>query len=197
MWILYQVGTVQVRAMHSWWFFFNLILAFVIDNTDIQMSQCPPYKSVLTHFFAYAYEAGGRAVATQMSKIKKTSGTTACAFGICTSQPCIIELFNALKKTEHFLPRYLLLVLYRAYVLPTLAYSNLLENVQTAAAKLILGCLRTASHEIILKELLFVRHQVHILIAFRTTLFDHNLPSYPPLLPNCLKIFRTTLHVPI
>jgi len=70
-----------------------------------------------------------------------------------------------LKGIEHFLPRYSLLVLYRAYVLPVLDYgdiiydncltadSNLLEGVQTAAAKLILGCLRKISHEIILKDL--------------------------------------------
>jgi len=53
--------------------------------------------------------------------------------------------------------------------------SNLLESVHTAAAKLILGCLRTTSHEIILKELgltlLLVRRQFHILKAFHTILF--------------------------
>jgi len=53
--------------------------------------------------------------------------------------------------------------------------SNLLESVQTAAAKLILGCLRTTPHEIILKELgltpLFVCHQFHILKAFHAILF--------------------------
>jgi len=84
-----------------------------------------------------------------------------------------MSIINALKKIKNFLPWYSLLVLYRAYVLPILDHgdiifdnrtttdSNLLESVQTAAAKLILGCLRTTSHEIILKELgltpLFVR----------------------------------------
>ena len=81
---------------------------------------------------------------------------------------------------EHLLPRYSFFVLYRAYVLSildhgicvlpvimvhmfcpsliiydncTTADSNLLESVQTAAATLILGCLRTTPHEIIPKEL--------------------------------------------
>jgi len=85
------------------------------------------------------------------------------------------------------LPRYALLVLYRACVLPivdcgdiifdncTTTDSNLLESVQTAAAKVILGCLKTTSHEIILKDLgltpLFIRRQFHILKAFRAILF--------------------------
>ena len=53
--------------------------------------------------------------------------------------------------------------------------SNLLESVQTAVAKIILGCLKTTSHEIILKDLgltpLFIRRQFHILKAFRAILF--------------------------
>ena len=65
-----------------------------------------------------------------------------------------MSIINALKKIKNFFPRYSLLVLYRAYVLPivsygdiifdncTTPYSNLLESVQTAAAKIILGCLR-------------------------------------------------------
>jgi len=71
-----------------------------------------------------------------------------------------MSIINALKKIKNFLPRYSLLVLYRAYVLPIVDYgdiifdncttidSNLLESVQTAAAKIIIGCLRTTSHEI-------------------------------------------------
>jgi len=53
--------------------------------------------------------------------------------------------------------------------------SNLLENVQTAAAKIILGCLKTTSHEIILKDLgltpLFICRHFHIPKAFRDILF--------------------------
>jgi len=98
-----------------------------------------------------------------------------------------MSTINTLKKIKNFLPRYSLLVLYCAYVLPildggdiiydncTTTDSNLLESVQTAAAKLILCRLRTTSHEIILKELcltqLFVCRQVHIPKAFRTILF--------------------------
>jgi len=98
-----------------------------------------------------------------------------------------MSIVHALKKIKNFLPRYSLLVLYRAYVLPIVDYgdiifdnctttnSNLLEGVQTAAAKIILGCLKTTSHEIILKDLgltsLFIRRQLHILKAFRAILF--------------------------
>ena len=50
-----------------------------------------------------------------------------------------------------------------------------------AAAKIILGCLRTTSHEIILKDLgltpLFIRRQFHILKAFRAILFGQ-CPSF-------------------
>jgi len=61
-----------------------------------------------------------------------------------------MSIINALKKIKNFLPRYSVLALYRAYILPILDYgdiifdncattdSNLLESVQTAAAKLIL-----------------------------------------------------------
>ena len=53
--------------------------------------------------------------------------------------------------------------------------SNFLESVQTAAVKIILGCPKTTSHEIILKDLgltpLFIRSQFHILKAFRAILF--------------------------
>ena len=56
----------------------------------------------------------------------------------------------------------------------------------TATAKLILGCVRTTSHEIILKELglmpFFVHCQVHILIGFCTTLF-RTCPSFISVLP--------------
>ena len=98
-----------------------------------------------------------------------------------------MSILNALKKVNNFLPRYSLLVLYRAYVLPIVDYgdmifdnctttdSNLLESVQTAAAKIILGCLKTTSYEIILKDLgltpLFIRRQFHVLKAFRAILF--------------------------
>jgi len=98
-----------------------------------------------------------------------------------------VSILKALKKIKNFLPRYSLLVLNRVYVLLILDYgdisfdnctttdSNLLESVQTAAAKLILGCLRTTSHKIILKELgltpLLVRRQFHILKVFRAILF--------------------------
>jgi len=124
-----------------------------------------------------------------------------------------MSIHNALKKIKNFPPRYALLVLYRAYVLPIVDYgdiifdnftttdSNLLESVQTAAAKIILGCLKTTSHEIILKDLgltpLFVCRQFHILKAFRAILLDHAHRSYLPLLQNFLKIFPTTLHVSI
>ena len=98
-----------------------------------------------------------------------------------------MSILNAFKKIKNFLPRYALLVLYRAMFCPSLIMvisffdnctttdSNLLESIQTAAAKIILGCLRTTSHEIILKELvltlLLVRRQFHILKAFHTILF--------------------------
>jgi len=98
-----------------------------------------------------------------------------------------MSIINALKKIKHFLLRYSLLVFYRAYVLPivdcgdiifdncTTTDSNLLEGVQTAAARIILGCLTTTSHEIILKDLrltpLFILRQFHILKAFRAILF--------------------------
>ena len=104
-----------------------------------------------------------------------------------------MSILNAFKKIKNFLPRYALLVLYRAYVLPIVDYgdiifdnctttdSNLLESIQTAAAKIILGCLRTTSHEIILKDLgltpLFIRRQFHILKAFRAILFGQ-CPSF-------------------
>jgi len=74
-----------------------------------------------------------------------------------------------------------LLVLYRACALPVfddgdVAYdncsvtdANLLECVQTAAAKLVVGCSTTTSREKILNELgltpLHLRRQFHILIA--------------------------------
>jgi len=66
-----------------------------------------------------------------------------------------MSIITALKKIKNIYPRYSLLVLYRAYVLPILDYadiiydyctttdSKLLESVQTAVAKLILGCLRS------------------------------------------------------
>jgi len=103
-----------------------------------------------------------------------------------------MSIINALEKIKNFLPRYSLLVLYRVYVLPILDYKDIifdnctttdsnLESVQSAAAKLILGCLRTTSHEIILKEFgltpLFVRRQFHILKAFRAILFGPR-PSF-------------------
>jgi len=61
-----------------------------------------------------------------------------------------MSIINALKKIKNFLPRYSLLVLHCAYVLPIVHYgdiisdnctttdSNLLESIQTAAAKIIL-----------------------------------------------------------
>jgi len=104
-----------------------------------------------------------------------------------------MSIVNALKKIKNFLPRYSLLVLYRAYVLPIVDYgdiifdnctttdSNLLESVQTAAAKIIVGCLKTTSHEIILKDLgltpLFICRQFHILKAFRAILL-RSCPSF-------------------
>jgi len=105
-----------------------------------------------------------------------------------------MSILNALKKIKNFLPRYALLVFYRTYVLPIVdcgdiifdncatTDSNLLESVQTASAKIILGCLKTTSHEIILKDLgltpLFIRRQYHILKAFRAILFGP-CPSFP------------------
>jgi len=98
-----------------------------------------------------------------------------------------MSILNALEKIKNVLPKYALLVLYRAYVLPIVDYgdiifdnctttdSNLLEIVQTAAVKIILGCLKTTSYEVILKDLgltpLFIRLQFHILKAFRANLF--------------------------
>jgi len=79
--------------------------------------------------------------------------------------------------------------------------SNLLESVQTAAAKLILGCLRTTSHKIILKVLV-LRHCLSVIIFTFSkpsvpSFWDHAYPSYQPLLPSGLKIFPTTLPVSI
>ena len=120
-----------------------------------------------------------------------------------------------MKKIKNFLHRYSLLVLYRAYVLPILDSGyiiydnctttdfNLLESVQTAAAKRILGCLKTTSHEIILKELgltrLFVRRQVHMLKAFRTNFFG-SCPSFisalAPKFSYCSSPFHMIVQLP-
>jgi len=114
-----------------------------------------------------------------------------------------MSILNALKKIKNSLPRYALLVLYRAYVLPIVDYGdiifdnctttdpNLLESIQTPAAKIILGCLRTTSHEVILKYLgltpLFIRHQFHILKTFRAILLG-KFPSFlSTLASKCLK----------
>ena len=74
-------------------------------------------------------------------------------------------------------------------------------NVQTAAAKIILGCLKTTSHEIILKDLgltpLFIRRQFHILKPSVPSFLDHVHRSYLRLLQNFLKIFPTTPHASI
>ena len=70
--------------------------------------------------------------------------------------------------------------------------SNLLESVQTAAARIILGCLKTTSHEIILKDLgltpLFIRRQFHILKPFRAIIFGLCPLSIVPIYA-CSKIF--------
>ena len=122
-----------------------------------------------------------------------------------------MSIVNALKKIKNFLPRYSLLVLYRAHVLPIVDYgdiifdnctttdSNLLESVQTAAAKIIVGCLKNTSHEIILKDLgltsLFIRRQFHILKAFRAILLGPCPSFLSTLAPKFLNNFPTTLHV--
>jgi len=97
-----------------------------------------------------------------------------------------MSIVNALKKIENFLPRYSLLVLYRAYVLPIVDYgdiifdnctttdSNLLESVQTAAAKIILGCLKTTAHVIILKDVVLP----HCLSVVSFTFFKPSVPSF-------------------
>ena len=79
--------------------------------------------------------------------------------------------------------RHALLILYRSYILPLLDYGDViynnistadscrLENVETAAAKLFLGCMQTTSHLKILNELsmspLQLRRNCHIFFAFR------------------------------
>jgi len=78
-------------------------------------------------------------------------------------------------------PRYALLIFYRSYILPPFDYGDIiydnistadscrLENVQTTAAKLILGCMQITSHAKILKELsmspLHLRRNCHISFA--------------------------------
>jgi len=124
-----------------------------------------------------------------------------------------MSIINTLKKTNNFLSKYSLLVLYRVYVLPILDYDDiilitvrLLNLISLKAFKLLqlnlsLVGVRTTSHEIILKELgltpVFVRHQFHILKTFMPSFLDHVHRSYPPLLQSFLKIFPTTLHVSI
>jgi len=124
-----------------------------------------------------------------------------------------MSIINALKKIKNFLPRHSLLVLYCAYALPIVHYgeiisanctttdSTLLESIQTAAAKAILGCRKTTSHEIILKDLgltpLYIRRQFHILKAFCAILFGPCLSFLSTLFQNFLKIFPTTLQVSI
>jgi len=83
-------------------------------------------------------------------------------------------------------PKYVLLILYRSYILPLLdcgdviydyistADSGRLENVQATAAKLILGCMQTTLHLEILNKLsmspLHLRRNCHILFAFHKIL---------------------------
>ena len=111
-----------------------------------------------------------------------------------------MSIINALKKIKNFLPRHSLLVLYCAYALPIVHYgeiisdnctttdSTLLESIQTAAAKAILGCRKTTSHEIILKDLgltpLYIRRQFHILKAFCAILFGPCLSFLSTLFQN-------------
>ena len=79
--------------------------------------------------------------------------------------------------------------------------SNLLESVQTAAAKIILGCLKTTSHEIILKDFgltpCFSVVNFTFLKPSVPSFLDHVHRSYLRLLQNFLKIFPTTLHASI
>ena len=120
--------------------------------------------------------------------------------GIYTPQPCSTEQCQYLTRWKrlNFLPRYSLLVLYRAYVLPIFDYgdiifdnctatdSNLLESVQTAAAKIILERLLGLTP-------LFIRRQFHILKAFRANLFGP-CPSFLSTLAQILfKSFRLLL----
>ena len=115
-----------------------------------------------------------------------------------------MSIDNALNKIINFLPRYSLLVLYRSYVLPIVVYgdiifdnctttdSNLLESVQTAAAKIILGCLKTTSHEIILKDLEVLPHCLSV-VSFTflkpsvPSILDHVQRSYLPFAPKFFK----------
>ena len=64
---------------------------------------------------------------------------------------------------------------YDLYIYCYILLCRAIYSIQTAAAKIILGCLRPTSHEIILKDLgltpLFIRRQFHILKAFRAILF--------------------------
>jgi len=106
-----------------------------------------------------------------------------------------------MKRLAPLLPRYALLVLFRAYILPILDYgdviydnctstdSQLLENIQTDSAKLILGCFKTTSHDKVLAELslspLFLRGRCHILITFRNILFG----PCPSFLSNIVFLF--------
>jgi len=90
-------------------------------------------------------------------------------------------------------PRYVLLILYRSYILPLLDYGDViydniytadscgLAKVQSMAAKLILGCMQTTSHLKILNGLsmspLHLRRNCHILFAFHKILLGQ-CPSF-------------------
>jgi len=99
-------------------------------------------------------------------------------------------------------PRYALLFLYLSYILPLLEYGDViydistadsyrLENVQTTAVKLILGCMQTTSHLKILNELsmspLHLGRNCHILFVFHKILLGASPTFLPTLIP---KLFR-------
>jgi len=109
-----------------------------------------------------------------------------------------MSIINALKKIKNFLPRYSVLALYRAYILPILDYgdiifdncattdSNLLESVQTAAAKLILIALGPHPTRLFWKN--YVLPHCLSVVSFTflkpsvPSFLDHVRHSYPPLL---------------
>jgi len=99
---------------------------------------------------------------------------------------------NTLKRIEHFLPRHSLLVLYRTYIVPfldcgdilhdncSIADTNLLESVQTSAAKLVLGGFRTTSRENILNNLGLTPLNHTFPIIHRPFLLMHSYPHVKP-----------------
>ena len=104
-----------------------------------------------------------------------------------------ISRLNALRKITNLIPRFALYTLYRSCILPLLDYGDilydncshsdtqLLESVQTTAAKIILGCFKTTSHKKILNDLnlfpLSKRRDIHVLSMFHKILHGY-VPEY-------------------